>query len=338
MSEIRYDYLSDDYVIIAPERLHRPNIKGQISKGVCPFCPGNEDMTPNEIFSLRDEKTSNWKTRVIPNLYKAVKIEAPLKFEQNTPYETREGFGAHEIIIDTPRHLLRMDSWKLQEYINWLLTLKFRLEDLKRDIRLVEFILFKNQGSLAGATQEHPHSQLIALPFVSKTLLNRIDRAKKYYEQYNKNLFLDIAKKEEISSRLISQSDNFIAFCPYASNFAFEVNILAKQEGLTSLIDLDKFHIQELASILDIVIKALYKQLGDFDFNIVFNTPPLQLNAQTKSFFNDIGSFWAFNIKITPRVYTQGGFEIESKMGINPLTPEESAHLLRGSIESKSLS
>ena len=333
MSKIRYDYLNDDYAIIAPERLHRPNTKGQISNGVCPFCPGSEDITPKEIFSLRDSEKPSWKTRVIPNLYKAVRIEAPLEFEENTPFESWEGFGAHEIIIDTPRHLLQMDNWELQEYINWLLTLKFRLEDLRQDVRLVEFILFKNQGSLAGATQEHPHSQLIALPFVSKTLLSRIDRAKRYHEKYNKNLFLDMAYREKNGERFIYETDNFIAFCPYASSFAFEVNISIREQGVISLIDFDNSHIKELASILKMTIDSLYKVLGNFSFNISFNTPPLQLNNQTESFFKDMNSFWAFSVKITPRIYTQGGFEIESKMGINPVAPEEAALFIRDSIK-----
>jgi len=329
VSDIRYDLIHNDYTIIAPERLVRPDsISSDEDKKVCPFCPGNESMTTEEIFSLKDSN-GNWKTRVVPNLYKAVKIEMEWRNEDIGVYEKWPGFGAHEIIIDTPRHLNRMDKWKRREIRDWLYTLKMRLSDLRNDIRLVYFSIFKNHGFQAGATQEHPHTQLIALPIIPKSQQENIYHAYRYFKEHGYSLFDRVIREEiEDSSRLIINSDNFIAFAPFASSFPFEIEILSKNRDLISLSDLGESDIDELSKIIKSIFKSLYKELGEFDFNIIFNTPPMQKNYATEEYYEDIRKFWRLSISILPRLYRLGGFEIGSGMIINPVTPEQTASLL----------
>ena len=339
MSDIRYDRLYDDYVIIAPERLHRPDcahetVASSMQSRNCPFCEGHEKMTPHEIFALRDRSgpnTPGWRTRVVPNLYKAVRIEAPWQSHSHGPYDLWEGFGAHEVIIDTPRHLQRMDRWEPREYRDWLGTFRSRLMDLRKDLRLVYFSLFKNHGRSSGATQTHPHSQLIALPMIPKSLRSRIERARHYRRVHGHSLFQGILDYEkESKERMVVENATFTAFCPYASSHAFEVQILAKQEGITSLVDLDNTGIEALAELLEETIHALYRELGNFDFNLTFNTPPMQKNLVTDEWFEEIPQFWRLGLRIIPRLYNWGGFEMESGIRINPVSPEEAALLLRG--------
>ncbi len=339
MSDIRYDRLHDDYVIIAPERLHRPDCipdqreRTQETPASCPFCEGHEAMTPPEIFALRNKGEANdpgWRTRVVPNLYKAVRIEAPWQSHARGPYDLWEGFGAHEVIIDTPRHLLRMDDWTPTERRDWLTTLRSRLVDLRKDLRLVHFSLFKNHGRYGGATQSHPHSQLIALPLVPKSFLNRMHTARHYRQTHGHSLFQGVLDYEEESGdRIVVSDGQFVAFCPYASQYAFEVQILARGEGVASMADLDGSGIEALAETIGKVVAALYRELGDFDFNILFNTPPMQKNIQTDEWFDEIPQFWRLGVRILPRLYNWGGFELESGMRINPVVPEEAARLLR---------
>ena len=339
MSEIRYDRLHDDYVIVAPERLHRPDCahdSGKESRKAarnCPFCEGHEAMTPPEIFALRDRGEANgpgWRTRVVPNLYKAVRIEAPLQSHGRGPYDLWEGFGAHEVIVDTPRHLLRMDAWTVAERRDWLSTLRSRLVDLRRDLRLVYFSLFKNHGRYGGATQSHPHSQLIALPTIPESLLARLHTARHYRQAHGHSLFQGVLDYEEESgNRIVASNEHFLAFCPYASQYAFEVQILAKEAGITSLVDLNDAGLEALARTIGKTVAALYRELGDFDFNITFNTPPMQKSVQTDEWYEEIPQFWRLGLRILPRLYNGGGFELESGMRINPVVPEEAARLLR---------
>ncbi len=341
MSEIRYDPILDEYSIIAPERLHRPdcyksksnNRRKKIRR--CPFCVGQESMTPSEIFAIRENEPDSpgWKTRVIPNLYKAVKIEARWNRDDYGVYRVWDGFGAHEIIIDTPCHLLRMDEWSKQEYFNWLYTMRARLNDLKNDVRLVYISLFKNHGHYAASTQQHPHTQLIALPVPSIDSLKRLQHAKRFFDRHSQSIFEAVVSSEiEEKKRTVADSPSFIAFCPYASAFAFETAIFSKKP-VSDLGGFNDSDLYELASLIKKVIATLYRQLGDFSFNITLNTPPLQKNPSTEMFYNDIPKIWRFGIRIVPRLYRLGGFELDSGMQINPVVPEEAASLLRESLE-----
>jgi UDPglucose--hexose-1-phosphate uridylyltransferase len=339
MSDIRYDLIHDEYALIAPERLHRPDCyrffhgREESDTKNCPFCPGHEDMTPPEIYAMRDNApdTPGWKTRVVPNLYKAVQIEAPWESREVGPYTLWEGLGAHEVIIDTPRHLLRMDQWSEEEYRNWLATMRLRVNDLRGDIRLVHFSLFKNHGHYGAATQSHPHTQLIALPVVPKAWLGQCERAHRFYLQRRHSVFESVLNEERGDGRrIVMESERFLVFCPFASAFAFEVALLAKKEGTCSVCDLDDDAAAELASLLKRTMDAMYRELGDFDFNILFNTPPMQKDPSTEGFFDDTAKMWRMMVRIVPRLFRMGGFELGSGVHINPVAPEEAAALLRG--------
>ncbi len=342
MSEIRYDLLHDEYALIAPERLHRPDCyksprRDEATRKSCPFCEGHEAMTPPEIFAIRDNEpnTPGWKTRVVPNLYKAVQIEAAWESREVGIYQAWEGLGAHEVIIDTPRHLTRMDAWSYEEYFNWLHTLRSRINDLKNDFRLVYFSLFKNHGHYAAATQAHPHTQLIALPVVPKRKLDQLQRAHRYFLERRHNIFESVLAQElHDRERIVIESDHFVVVCPFASTFAFEVVIMSR-ESAESLIALNDVKLRDLSDVLKRTIDALYVELGDFDFNIIFNTPPVQKNVVTEPFFETLPQMWRFALRIVPRIFRLGGFEFGSGVQINPVPPEEAADLLRSVIEGK---
>ncbi len=342
MSELRYDPLRDRYALIAPERLHRPDCyhpggkRERKKERRCPFCEGNESMTPHEIFALRnnDPDTPGWKSRVIPNLYKAVKIEAPWRNEEEGVFHKWEGFGAHEVIVDTPRHLLRMDEWNEEEYFNWLYTMRARLCDLKNDIRLHFVSLFKNHGHYAGSTQPHPHTQLIALPAVPPQISAQLQRAHRHFHQNGRSLFETILSHETKEGvRVVEETRRFVALCPYASAFPFETAIVAKEAPMSDLCAFDEEALKELADLYGALIGALYRQLGDFDFNVTIDTPPLQKSFPTEAFFDDIPKIWRFGLDILPRLYRFGGFELGSGVPINPVAPEEAAALLRESLK-----
>ncbi|WP_456383098.1 galactose-1-phosphate uridylyltransferase [Hydrogenimonas sp.] len=342
MSEIRYDLLHDEYALIAPERLHRPDCyrtpaPEEETKKRCPFCEGNESMTPPEIFAIRDNEPNKpgWKTRVVPNLYKAVQIEAAWESREVGIYQAWEGLGAHEVVIDTPRHLTRMDAWTEEEYFDWLHTLRSRINDLKNDFRLVYFSLFKNHGHYAAATQEHPHTQLIALPVVPKRKLDQFHRAHRYFLERRHSIFESVLSQElHDGERVVLESDHFVVISPFASTFAFEVAVIAR-ESAESLIALNDGKLRDLSNVLKRTIDALYVELGDFDFNITFNTPPVQKNIVTEPFFDTLPQMWRFSLRIVPRIFRLGGFELGSGVHINPVAPEDAADLLRSVVEGK---
>lgn len=339
MSEIRYDRLKDLYVIIAPERLHRPSceiheIERRAVQRTCPFCEGNENFTPPEIFAMRSkdsfENEIGWKTRVVPNLYKAVQIEAPHQHHYGM-FEHWDGFGAHEILIDTAEHYTSMTQWSEENVIDWLTTLSLRVKDLKKDKRIASLSLFKNEGVEAGATQPHSHTQIIGLPIVSKAKKEEYYRLFEYYK-HNQNSLIQLLVEEEKKDekRIVASSEHFTAFCPYASSLPFEI-MISSTKVLGDICTLSNDSIKELASLLLLILKKLKKQLKHLNFNLIISTPPLQENTFSEELLSSMYEANRFYIQIIPRIFKYGGFEQETDILINPVAPELAAKLLKES-------
>lgn len=295
MNSLRYDLLRDEYVIIAPNRLHRPDmiyeIKTKYPK-ICPFCPGNENFSEKEI--LRFSKNGKWTLRVVPNKFRSIAIENPYYFKE---YEAG-AYGAHEIIIDTFRHV-KFFEFEKEEFTNLFKAIKLRFNDLKNDDKLKYFICFKNEGIKAGATQYHPHTQILALPLIPIQKIKEFERYKAFFEENGKTIF---EKYLEIENLVIFENDEFRAILPKASKFAFEIRIIGKR-GID-------FSGEKLAEVFEF-LKIMPKIIGEFDFNIIFNFPPLRENSE---WFN-------FNIEFIPRLFNIAGGEL-SGIYTNVVAPE----------------
>ncbi len=335
MSQIRYDLFHDRYVIIAPNRAQRaaflkPQKPEEPRK--CPFCEGNESLTPPEIFALRDGSAANqkgWRTRVVPNLYKAVEIEASLTRERERSFEWQEGFGAHEVIIDMPRHELNMAVWSEKEFADWLTTVQERVIDLHRDFRLVYLSVFKNHGVHAGATQPHPHTQILGLPMIPKRELPMLAHQVTYYREHGKAV-AEVLREDELAAkeRIIMQNDHFVAIAPFASAFPFEVWVTPK-EPIAMLMTMHAEQTEALATLLKALFANMVAVLGRFDYNLNFEIAPLQKDGTSASMFEDFAQACRFGIRIVPRVTGIGGFELATGMHINPVAPEEAARKIR---------
>lgn len=338
MSEIRYDRLHDTHVIISPERLHRPDCNfssrpTESSGKVCPFCEGNEKMTPPEIFSIRAKDSfandKGWQTRVVPNLYKAVQIEAPHEHHFGL-FEHWEGFGAHEVIIDTPDHHTSMTQWSEENVVQWFKTLRSRTADLRNDSRIAYISLFKNEGVQAGSTQAHSHTQLIGLPITPKAQREEFQRSYEHYRQHGETILGSLLMhEEEDAQRIIADAGDFIAYCPYASAYPFEV-IISSKRALGQIDRISDESIGQLAPLLLNVLNSMKAQLGCFDFNLCLATPPLQAGGLADELISFAHTACHFYIRIMPRIYKHGGFEQSTGIIINPVPPETAAKLLKG--------
>jgi len=112
MPQLRKDPVLGRWVIISTERGKRPtdfaHEKEPSRGGVCPFDEGNEDKTPKEVLAYRPAGTPanspGWQVRVVPNKFPALAIEGELDRAGEGMYDKMNGIGAHEVIIETPRH------------------------------------------------------------------------------------------------------------------------------------------------------------------------------------------------------------------------------------------
>ncbi len=320
MSTIRYCQLRDTDVIISPKRLHRPTqlekVNDYYSLDECPFEAGAESSTPDEIYSIKD-LNGDWICRVIPNLYNALDINEEKKSKREGFFTYKNTFGAHEVLIETPSHDIRMSDYSIENWNAYLNTINHRVKDLSNDSRLEYIQVFKNQGFRAGATLQHPHSQILATGFVPREIREEFKRCKQYFDIHQRTLVGDIAHEElSIGKRVIYENNSFVAFAPFASLYPFEIFIVPKDQ-YCNMNELDQKSIEDLSVILKTIYKKMYTFLGDFHFNMIFK--------------NSIKSeeFYTFYIQIIPRIYMLAGFELSTGMGINPIEPESASKKLR---------
>jgi UDPglucose--hexose-1-phosphate uridylyltransferase len=219
-----------------------------------------------------------------------------------------------------------MCDWSEEEAVAWLKTLRQRVGDLRRDHRIVYISLFKNEGRDAGATMSHCHTQLIALPLVPKANRDRYRRSYEHFQTSGQSLMESILlHEEEMASRIVEKKGEFIAFCPYASAYPFEV-IISSINDAGQIDTLSRTRIETIASLLVSTMQRLRRQLGIFHFNLCVSTPNLVDMEGIGS--NDL---CRFTIRIMPRLYHHGGFEHMTGISINPVLPELAAKLLRES-------
>ena len=282
MSELRKDPIINRWVIIATERGKRPTdfitAKPTGEPSSCPFCEGNEFMTPPEIYALRSgnllANESGWNIRVVPNKFPALKVEGTVEREGVGMFDKMSGIGAHEIIIETPNHNGALHRRSQKSIVELLDTYQKRLVDLKDDHRLIYIMIFKNEGERAGASLSHPHSQIIATPIVPKRVKEEIDGSLEYYGYKMRCVFCDIIHEEKrFGSRIVYENASFISFCPFASRFPFEIWLLPMRHmsGYTTMTQQEMF---ELADCLSVTMKRLAAALGEPQYNWMLHLEP----------------------------------------------------------------
>jgi UDPglucose--hexose-1-phosphate uridylyltransferase len=331
LSEFRYCKLTKEWTLFAPERLKRPNNldnkKQATPKNIvsekCPFDMHKEEYTPHEI--TRITQNGEWQCRVVPNLYNALLIDIKASSTREGFFEKFSGFGAHEVVIETPIHDKQIWDYSFNDLTNYLTIIQSRIVSLKNDVRLEYISVFKNQGSEAGASMSHSHSQIMALPFIPKKVLEEYEYKKEYYQKHKRALLDDILYEEmQNSHNIISQNSEFVLYCPYASSFPFEVKIVSKKK-LSSLLEFTKSDISALSDILKEFFTKFYSALGEISFNMIIN------NAPYKEYDDQTKEFYRFNIEIKPRIYKQAGFELDSNININVVLPEQAAKIYKES-------
>lgn len=334
MPQLRKDPVTKRWVIILHEQPKGPDdfeIETTPKQDIkCPFCPGNEGMTPNEVMSYRDPDTlpneAGWHVRVTPNKYPALEIEGDLDRTGLGLYDMMNGVGAHEVIVESPDHEGGFHDYSVEQISRIISTYADRFRDLKRDRRFRYILIFKNHGSAAGASLDHPHSQLIATPIIPKRAMEELEGAKRYYYYKERCVFCDIIRQELSSGeRIITENEHFLAFSPFASRFPFETWI-APKDHKDSFGDIDKNEIRPLAEIMRNTLRRLVDTLNDPPFNFVIHTSPCDGHCS---------DYFHWHIEIMPRLTKVAGFEWGSGFYVNPTPPECATKFLLESTRKK---
>jgi UDPglucose--hexose-1-phosphate uridylyltransferase len=235
-------------------------------------------------------------------------------------YDKMNGVGAHEVVIETPRHSETIATLPLKGVENVLWAYRARIVDLRRDQRLRYVLVFKNHGVSAGASLEHSHSQIIALPVVPRRVAEEIEGAKAYFQYKDRCVFCDIIRQElQQRKRIVSENKSFLSVAPFASRFPFETWILPKTH-YPSFEEMESSRYEEAAQILSDTLRRM---------NRVLNDPPYNYIIHTSSFSGLDNDHYHWHFEIMPKLTKVAGFEWGTGIYINPTPPEEAAEYMR---------
>ena len=333
MPEWRKDPVRNSWVVIAAERVKRPSdfvVGGEERRGLeCSLCESHEQETPPEVLAYRERGSNSnmpgWWVRVIPNKFPAVRIEAGTEIKNHGLYQWMEGVGAHEVVVETPDHsrpLEDLSQMQVQEIIRaW----RDRSLDLRQDKRFKYIQVFKNFGRAAGASLEHPHSQIIATPMVPEYISDALNSLACYAEETGRCIICEIVRQElEMRERLVVENGGFIAITPFASRFPYEVWIIPR-EHQPDYGYISEDQVEDLARLLGTVLKKQSAALGHPPFNLVLSTAPVNCELTRAKHFH-------WHIEILPRLTVAAGFELGTGCYINPTSPEIAAAGLRETV------
>ncbi len=324
MPELRQDPTTKDWVVIARERAKRPE---QFKRSAfplpqapanCPFCPGNEHLTPPTIAELRGE--SAWKVRVVANKFSAFEPDAQHHPRQHNFFNSQDAYGHHEVVIETPEHGTSLGQMNISGVREILRMYRDRHLALRGDPKVKLVLAFRNHGLVAGASLAHPHPQIIGTPIIPPGIRRKYEVAIRHFDDTQECIYCAVRDEELQDGRRLILGTRFLTvFQPFASQVPFETWIIPKRHN-PSFANAEGHELDDLALSLRAVLGALYAALGNPDYNLIIHTAPVE--GEHKPYF-----LW--HVEIRPRMATPAGFELGTGVFINTAVPEETAAYCR---------
>ena len=327
MPELRLNLVTREWVIIGREKgKRRPEdfVRTREHKKypelveTCPFCPGNESKTLDEVHRTGDDK--GWRTRVVPNKFAVLSKDGERTRQNSGLRKSVNGVGSHEVIIESPLHNITTATMlpvHLEEVIQ---TYRERFLEIYTDPRIEHVVILKNSGPASGTTIEHSHSQVAGLPITPFQIRSRIENAMRFFDESGDCLMCRLTENElNDGSRILLNTEHFVSFVPYAALSAFHVWIFPKRHS-GSFSDIRPEEIRDLALNLKATMARLYYGLDHPDFNYVIRSgKPSEADSEFNHWY----------LSIVPRIDMASGFELGSGIYLNPLAPEMTAEFLR---------
>jgi len=330
-SEFRLDVISGRWVVFAPERARRPlglsNVKPHarqnVERSTCPFCPGPDHDIPEPVYSY--PATGDWQVKVCPNKFPAVRPIAPETrgLTQRLTANLLPGFGVHEVVIEGAEHAVDPTALSDETYQQVLIAYRERIRAFATDRRMDYVSIFKNVGGEAGASMAHLHSQIIATPFIPNNIRDELSGAESYYGMMSRCAFCELMRRySDGIQRFVAESSNFIAVCPFAPRFSYEMWVLPKAHT-SDYTDITDAAALELAQLMKRVLNAMDLAAGMPAFNYFLHTGPLRSPP--------IPSYH-WHLEIVPRTARAAGFEWSTGVFINTVMPERAALELKAAV------
>ena len=326
MSQLRLDPLTGRWVVITAERGQRPNAFLQRSHEAltdnpprCPFCPGHEEDTPNPIGSIEGE--DGWSARLIPNLFPAFTGHEPMAVENLGPlYMQAPTSGSHEVLVFSPEHKDTLADLPGDHVEKLMRMLRDRVAEHATDPGLRYTQIIVNFGREAGASVEHPHGQLLGMPFVPRELMEEQGGFARF--RGNCIMCATVESEDWVNLRVVHDDPDVLVFCPFWSGVPYEMLLVPRQHhGHLNTASDDQ--VNAMGRALQTALLALRDAAGDVAYNIVVHFAPFRSPTD-----------FHWHVHVLPKITTPAGFELGTGVPINVVSPETAASDLRASVES----
>jgi UDPglucose--hexose-1-phosphate uridylyltransferase len=321
--QLRKDPISMNWVVQEDGETTWPNFD------VCPFCPGQEALTPQTIY-LHVNSDGKWEVRVTPHLRPLYRIEGHAQRCAEGVYDKMRSLGAHEVVIESPDHHQRLSLLSDENVAQVLRAFVSRLADLKKDQRFRYVSVFRNQGKLAGQESDHPHSQISATPFIPRRVVYELRSLQRYFTLKERCLICDIAQQEIAQQvRTVEWNDQFLAFCPFASRAPYEIWVLPQEHHCAFEEDLTSWERQlRLARFLKSALRRLESVAQDYHL-ILHTTPNLSAKFDRSDHWRTLREDFHWHIELVPVYLSTSPSYFLKEVYYNSVLPERAAEELR---------
>lgn len=341
MSELRQNLMTREWVIMAPERLKGKKPEDLCAREVldlseyeknCPFCPGNDDRYENIEIDRISGGVHGWLARSIENKYKIFGehpdcTDRPRAFDSDGIYFSYDGCGSHDLVIESSLHNIDFGLMSAEQASAPVSLWLNRFNSLQQNPNNLLTVIFKNHGPESGASQRHPHSQIVAMRVVPNFIRFLLEEAQRYFDNFGVCVFCRIMEHElSERNRVIFENRHFFSYVPYAASVPYEMHIIPKTHDAL----FGDMHVAEKEDFCDCLVNtlgALRRALNNPDYNLILRNPPYPLSGVP---------YYHWHIQIVPHIVTPGGFEMGSHMQVNVVLPEDAAAHLRENVSKDS--
>jgi UDPglucose--hexose-1-phosphate uridylyltransferase len=325
--ELRKDPATGKWVLVRRRQAGAFDGRGDASP--CPFCPGNEGLTPREIVAYRHggsrPNQPGWQVRVFPEGDPYFNIEEELVREGIGMFDRISTRGASEILVEDPEHHVTLAGMDDQQLVRVLWMYRDRIQDLKRDSKIRNVVVTRRHGK-PGARIRHPYSRILATPIIFDDVRTELAQAREYYGYKRRCVYCDTVREETASGdRVMRVTSDFVVFVPYAARVPYELRVIPRRHGC-AYEEIGSEQVADLARLLKWIGRVLAKALDDPPYEMVLHTAP---NLQVKVLqgeWDTVARDYHWHLEIAPGVHRRTPI---AGIAVNETLPEEAARLLR---------
>nr|WP_292640363.1 DUF4921 family protein [Nitrososphaera sp.] len=326
LRELRKDYVLDKFVLV-PDSSGAPDAGKQPEK--CPYCPGNESMTPPALLALvvkegmlqrlsdsEDALVDDWSVRVFESRSPVVTQTSAATYSDK-PLYSEPAYGYHQVVVATPDHKQSLTKMSVDQWGNVLVVIQDRVRWLYTQKSVTYVSIYVNSGTAAGAQVPHPHLNMVTFSQIPPAIELEAEGSHRFMNENGSCPACNMISVESSGPRQILATDSFLALCPWAPTYPYEFWIYPKRH-ITSFSKITQKEINDLALMLRATLGGMSKALKDVPFNMVFHLSPEKKNSRQ--------IHW--HIEVYPQLSTWSGLERGFGVFVNNVRPEKAAEVL----------